>query len=99
VNIHGSNLDLLILDEEMKIIKQLADFPDMLSESADALEPHRITFYLVELADAFHSYYHDNRIIQDDQSLMNTRLFLVDAVRQVLSCGLGILGVSAPERM
>jgi arginyl-tRNA synthetase len=99
VNIHGSNLDLLILDEEMKIIKQLADFPDMLSESADALEPHRITFYLVELADAFHSYYHDNRIIQDDQSLMNTRLFLVDAVRQVLACGLGILGVSAPERM
>jgi arginyl-tRNA synthetase len=93
------DLTALSLPEEQQIIKHLADFPDMLSEAADALEPHRITFYLMDLADLFHAYYHDNRVLTEDLRIKKARLYLSAAVRQVVANGLGILGVSAPERM
>ncbi len=96
-----SNPDLtaLSLPEETKIMKHMADFPDMLSEAAETLEPHRITFYLLELAELFHAYYHDNRVLTEDARVKRARLYLVEAVRQVIANGLGILGVSAPDRM
>lgn len=93
------DLSELSVPEEEKIIKHLADFPDMLSEAAEALEPHRITFYLIELAELFHAYYHDNRVLVEDPGIKKARLYLVDAVRQVVANGLAILGVSAPEKM
>jgi arginyl-tRNA synthetase len=93
------DLTALSLPEERQLIKHLADFPDMLAEAADALEPHRITFYLVDLADLFHAYYHDNRVLTEDSRIKKARLYLCAAVRQVVANGLGILGVSAPERM
>jgi arginyl-tRNA synthetase len=93
------DLSLLSLPEELNIIKRLADFPDTLLEAAEALEPHRVTFYLMELAELFHAYYHDNRILTEDEDLKKARLFLAEAVRQVVANGLGILGVSAPDRM
>lgn len=93
------DLSALSLPEEEKIIKHLADFPDMLSDAADALEPHRITFYLIELAELFHAYYHDNRVLIEDPRIKKARLYLVEAVRQVVANGLAILGVSAPQRM
>jgi arginyl-tRNA synthetase len=93
------DLSALSLPEEQKIMKHLADFPDMLHEAAETLEPHRVTFYLMDLADMFHAYYHDNRVLTDDPRLKKARLFLAEAVRQVVANGLGILGVTAPERM
>ncbi len=93
------DLSLLALKEEKALMKRLADFPDLLVDAADALEPHRLTFYLVELAEMFHAYYHDNRVLTEDVGLKKARLYLVEAVRQVIENGLGILGVSAPERM
>jgi arginyl-tRNA synthetase len=93
------DLSALSLPEEVRLIKHLADFPDMLADAAEALEPHRITFYLVDLADLFHAYYHDNRVLTEDPRIKKARLFLVDAVRQVVANGLAILGVTAPERM
>jgi arginyl-tRNA synthetase len=93
------DLTLLSLPEEQELVKRLADFPDMLSEAADTLEPHRITFYLMELAELFHAYYHDNRVLTEEATLKKARLYLVEAVRQVVANGLQILGVSAPERM
>ena len=93
------DLTALSLPEEQKIMKHLADFPDMLSEAAEALEPHRVTFYLMELAELFHAYYHDNRVLTDDPRLKKARLFLAEAVRQVVANGLAILGVTAPDRM
>jgi arginyl-tRNA synthetase len=93
------DLSALSLAEEQKIMKHLADFPDTLSEAAEALEPHRITFYLMELAELFHAYYHDNRVLTEDTRLKKARLYLVEAVRQVVANGLNILGVSAPDRM
>jgi arginyl-tRNA synthetase len=96
-----SNPDLTILtvSEEAKIMKHLAHFPDMLSEAAETLEPHRLTFYLLDLAELFHAYYHDNRVLTEDASVKKARLYLIEAVRQVIANGLAILGVSAPERM
>jgi len=93
------DLTALSLPEEQKIMKHLADFPDMLHEAAETLEPHRVTFYLMDLADIFHAYYHDNRVLTDDPRLKKARLFLAEAVRQVVANGLGILGVTAPDRM
>lgn len=93
------DLTALSLPEEQRIMKHLADFPDMLHEAAETLEAHRITFYLMDLADMFHAYYHDNRVLTDDSRLKKARLFLAEAVRQVVANGLGILGVTAPDRM
>jgi arginyl-tRNA synthetase len=93
------DLTVLSLPEEQKIMKHIADFPDTLSEAAEALEPHRITFYLMELAELFHAYYHDNKVLTEDTRLKKARLYLVEAVRQVLANGLNILGVTAPDRM
>jgi arginyl-tRNA synthetase len=93
------DLTAFSLPEEYKIIKHLADFPDMLAEAAELLEPHRITFYLMGLAELFHAYYHDNRVLIEDARVKKARLYLVEAVRQVVANGLKILGVSAPNRM
>jgi arginyl-tRNA synthetase len=93
------DLSALSLPEELNIIKHLADFPDTVSEAADALEPHRITFYLMELAELFHAYYHDNRVLTEDPRIKKARLYLVEAVRRVVENGLRILGVTAPDRM
>jgi arginyl-tRNA synthetase len=93
------DLTALTVPEETRIMKHLADFPDMLSEAAETLEPHRLTFYLLDLAELFHAYYHDNRVLTEDTRVKKARLYLVEAVRQVIANGLAILGVSAPERM
>ncbi len=93
------DLSALNLPEEMALMKKLADFPDVLTEAAEALEPHRVTFYLMELSELFHSYYHDNKVLTEDGRVKKARLYLVEAVRLVIANGLTILGVSAPERM
>jgi arginyl-tRNA synthetase len=77
----------------------LARYPQMLAEAARDYAPHDVTFYLRELASAYHSYYDAERILVDEVSLRDARLALVAAVAQVLSNGLGLLGVSAPVRM
>jgi arginyl-tRNA synthetase len=67
--------------------------------SARFLEPHRLPYYLTELASAFHSYYKHHRIIQDDLGMAQARNYLVKAIRLVVGNGLALLGVSAPEQM
>lgn len=67
--------------------------------AAFSCEPHRITYYLQELAGMFHSYYNKHRVISDDEQLTNARLQLCEAVQSMLKEGLSMLGVSAPERM
>lgn len=93
------DLSALDLPEEEEIMKRLADFPDMLAEAAEAMEPHRVTFCLLELSELFHAYYHDNKVLTEDDRVRKARLFLVEAVRQVIENGLTILGVTAPDRM
>ena len=77
----------------------LAKFPEMLTTAAQDFAPHDITFYLRELAAAYHSYYDAERILVDDAPVRLARLALVAATAQVLRNGLAVLGVSAPEKM
>ena len=94
-----ANLHLLKLPEEVELIKVVTRFPEVVEGAALAVEPHRLTFYLNNLAAIFHSYYNKNRVISDDEGLSRARLFLVKSVRTVLRNALKLLGVSAPEKM
>ncbi|HUY27347.1 MAG TPA: arginine--tRNA ligase [Candidatus Binataceae bacterium] len=94
--------DLALLSaEELELAKRAVAMPAVMTGAAEALEPHRIAFYLLELAGEFHRYYNKpaNRIIGPDRELSRTRLYLAGLLRTAIAAGLGILGVSAPERM
>lgn len=93
------DLGPLALPEEMRMMKQLLRFPELVAGAARSLEPHRVAYYLQELAASFHPYYNRHRVISDDLPLTRARLALAAAVRQVVRNGLGLLGVSAPEKM
>ncbi len=95
----GMNLELLITDEELKLIKLLAGFREQVEKSASSLHPHVIFTYLMSLAAAFHGYYNKHKVLTEDVALSGARLSLVLAVKKVIRNGLGLLGVSAPERM
>jgi arginyl-tRNA synthetase len=92
-------LQRLVLDEEIDLIRKIAEFPSLVEEIADDLGPHRLTYYLTELASSFHSYYNKHRIVTDDRALSQARLFLCLGVKIVIKNGLNLLGVSAPEAM
>ena len=77
----------------------LAKYPAMLTAAAEGFAPHDVTFYLRELAAAYHSYYDAERILVDDETVKKARLALVRATAQVLHNGLAVLGVSAPQKM
>jgi arginyl-tRNA synthetase len=89
----------LTLAEEQALIKRVIQFSEVVTAAARAREPHRLAYYLTELAGEFHPYYKAHRIITDDRALTVARLGLVAAVGQVIRNGLGLLGVSAPESM
>jgi len=95
----AADLSRLVLPEEIALIKMIIRFPEVVEGAARMLEPHRLTFFLNELAGMFHSYYNKNKVISDDEQLTSARLFLVITVRTVLNNALTILGVSSPEKM
>lgn len=94
-----ADLSLLSEPEEMEISKLIFEFPSVVEGAARTLEPHRIARYLEEISGVFHSYYNRCRVVTDDMELTKARLVMTDALRIVLSRGLSLLGVSAPERM
>jgi arginyl-tRNA synthetase len=94
-----ADFSLLKESEEIALIKKLLQYPMIFEGAALALEPHRITYYLQEMAGVFHAYYYKHRIISDDSDMTLARLSLCMGVKIVLEEGLKILGVSAPERM
>ena len=95
----NAEVGLLKLPEEIELIKAITRFPEVVDGAARTLEPHRLTFYLNEIAAIFHSYYNKNKVISDDGALTEARLFLVKSVRTVLKNALTLLGVSTPEKM
>jgi arginyl-tRNA synthetase len=95
----GADLSLLAEEQEILLIHKLADFPGEIVDSARDLAPHRVARYLHELAGEFHSFYNAHRIICDDPRLTGARLVLAAAVQIVLANGLGLLSLSAPEKM
>ena len=93
----GVDLSVLREADELDLMKALADFPSMVEGAAQALEPHRITGYLETLARLAHAWYHKHRVLGRPEEA--ARLVLARTVRQVLSNGLALLGISAPDRM
>ncbi len=89
----------LRLPEEQSLIKRLLQYPGIAASAARAREPHRVAYYLTELAGLYHPYYKAHRVITEDRALTLARLGLSAAVGQVVRNGLGLLGVSAPESM
>ena len=81
------------------LLTALSRWPDVVASAGEHLEPHLVTVYLHELAQAFQSYYNDHQFLVDDDDLRNARLALAQATRQVLANGLALIGVSAPESM
>ncbi|MEX0661488.1 MAG: arginine--tRNA ligase [Balneolaceae bacterium] len=90
---------ILTHDAEITLIKKLIGFPDAISQAAFHREPHKVINYLNELASDFTSFYHDCRIIGEDEEMMQARTALATAVAQVLKNGLTILGITAPDQM
>lgn len=101
-----SEQHLLTVEAEQELLKLLSAYPETLKRAAVGYEPHVLTNYLKELAALFHGWYNDNRILpavesasEDELALMQARLRLSQAVRQVLVNGLSLLGLSAPTSM
>ncbi|MDK9708643.1 MAG: arginine--tRNA ligase [Desulforhopalus sp.] len=90
---------LLVEPEELKLLKTLSTFPATIEGSALELAPHKVIFYLMELAGQIHSYYNKHKVITDDLPLSRARLCLVLALQAVLKNGLGMVGLSTPEKM
>lgn len=92
-------LGQLTHEAEITLIKKLLSFPDAVSLAASHREPHRVITYLNELASNFTSFYHDCRIVGEEEAVMQARSQLAKATATVLANGLTILGITAPDRM
>jgi len=93
------SLTKLSLPEELNMLKALASYPELVESAALDLSPHRIIFFLMDLAGQFHSYYNSHLVISEDSQLTQSRLWLAEALRIVFHNGLRVVGLSAPESM
>ncbi len=93
------SVERLELAEELELVRRMIQFNDVVEESVRELEPHRLVFYLLELAGEFHRYYNRYRVVSDDKELSRARLLLLENVQKTIRRGLEILGVSAPLKM
>ncbi|MEN8206447.1 MAG: arginine--tRNA ligase [Pseudomonadota bacterium] len=92
-------MDTLSETHELELMINLSRYPEVLEAAAINHEPHLLTHYLRELANDFHTYYNAHTFLVDDAKVRNARLNLIEATRQVIANGLGLLGVSAPDTM
>jgi len=110
----GTDLTVLMDPDELGLIKKLSSYPEVVQASALAFEPHRVTYYLQQLAALLHTFYNKHRVLPPELDQENkgsaptevltskrtaARLVLMGAVQQVLRNGLNVLGISAPEHM
>jgi arginyl-tRNA synthetase len=100
-----ADVSLLVEPWELDVARQLAFWPDVVEEATHMLEPHRVPYYVQDLATAVHRFYHagnekgEHRVVVDDPNLTRARLELCRAARHTLKTALDLMGVSAPERM
>jgi arginyl-tRNA synthetase len=92
-------LQYLSEPEEYRLLKTMAEYPALVAGAAEELAPHRIIFYLMDLAGQFHSYYNKHKVLSDDGNVTAARSCLCRAVKIVLRNGLQAVGISAPESM
>ncbi len=91
---------LINTEDEIKLLKTLSQFPEEVESSASGFEPHKIITYLNEVAENFHRFYHNNRVVDlEHKELSISRLLICLATKQVFKNGFDIIGISSPERM
>ena len=97
----SENFDTTLLNErsEIKLLKLMSNFPGMMETALETLEPQTIAIYLQDLASSFHKFYGNCKVITDDEKLSQSRLGLINGTKIIISIGLSILGISAPEKM
>ena len=95
----NADLETLNNNESIVILKLLAKYPEEISDAAETFEPHKISTFLLRLAQSYHRFYAEHRVLSDDEIKTQTNLALCDAVRITIKNGLHILGVTAPESM
>jgi arginyl-tRNA synthetase len=93
------DLSVLVHEREADLLRSLALYPDAVREAAELRAPHRVTTWVRDFAKHFHGFYRDCRVISDDDSLTQARLWLAETCRIGLADALGLLGVSAPDEM
>jgi arginyl-tRNA synthetase len=99
VDVMATSLAPLVDEREIALMKKLAEYPEIIELAAREFAPHQIAYYLRELAGEFHGYYNSTRFLVPEEPVKLARLALAVATRQVLRNGLGLLGVTAPEKM
>ncbi len=95
----GGDVALLKEDAELDLVRKMLRLPELIEQIALSNEPHSLPYYATELATAFHDFYEKCRVLSDDEALSRARLKLVSAARIVLARSLGLMGMTAPERM
>lgn len=94
------NLELIKDEHEISLLKILSKFPEEVIDSARTFEPHKLITYLNSIAESFHKYYHNNRVLDiGNPQLSFARLSLCYAVKKILNCGFELIGINSPERM
>lgn len=93
------DVSLLTDPTEINLAKAVSRFPEEIMKAAEETAPHRLVYYATELAEAFHAFYNAQRVLGVEENVMKSRILLVEAARVTLKNALGILGVSAPEKM
>jgi len=95
-----NKLDLLISEDEIDLVKILTRFPDEVNNTALSFEPHKLITYLNLVAENFHKFYHNHRVLNaESEDLIFQRIILCEMTKQILKNGFSIIGISAPERM
>ncbi len=95
----ATDFSMIKSKEEIDLLKKLLEFPEIVQSCALTFEPHRLTTYLREVAETFHRFYHEHRVINDDKKLMQARLTVCLLTKTVIANGCKILAVSCPEKM
>tara|TARA_Y100001958_G_scaffold26097_1_gene16425 strand:- start:662 stop:1099 length:438 start_codon:yes stop_codon:yes gene_type:complete len=91
--------NLLNKEVELRLLKQISEFPAVINNACTKLEPQSISNYLNEIASDFHKFYNECKVISNDSEKTQSRLALISATKIVLKNGLSILGISAPKKM
>jgi arginyl-tRNA synthetase len=94
-----AQLDLLTHPTEGELIRRIGTYPETVAYAAEERAPHKVAHYIEDLAEAFHRFYTECTVIGDDPELTRARYWLCVATRQTVVNALGLLGVSAPDRM
>jgi arginyl-tRNA synthetase len=93
------NFEELTQEAELDLLRRLSEFPELVGLAATGRAPHRLTRYAEQVAADFHRFYTECRVITEDATVTQARLWLSAATKQVIASTLGLLGVSAPESM